>query len=260
MVREKPISWIPLNLISDHVKNAIIVSEDWAFYQHSGYDVSQIKEALLEFFRGERVRGASTITQQVAKNVFLSNERTLMRKFKEAILAFKIERDLSKAKILETYLNIVEFGPGVYGIGNASAHYFQVPASALRPKEAAFLAMLLPSPVRYSASYRKRELTKFAKSTMQSILKKMVQARYLTAEASTEAWQQPLVFENSFEELDDYTPENEALDETGPEEEESEEYPGVGFKISPAENSEVNSDNSTETNSDADQEEISEQP
>lgn len=217
--KDRPADWYSVENVSPHVLNAIVVSEDWAFYSHSGYDIGQIKEAIIEVFKGERVRGASTITQQVAKNVFLSNERTLWRKFRELVLAMKLERDLRKNKILETYINVVEFGPEIYGISQASLYYFQAPPSQLNPKEAAFLAMLLPSPVRYGESYRKRELTSFAKGIIRSILAKMVQAKKLTDEERKRAWQKPLPFEDSFQELDNYTSETEALDETGPEDE-----------------------------------------
>ncbi len=205
--KRRPANWYRIKNVSKHVLNAIIVSEDWSFYSHSGYDVVQIKEALKEIFKGERVRGASTITQQVAKNIFLSNERTLWRKFRELILAIKLERDLRKDKILETYINVAAFGPDLYGISRASQHYFKTSPSRLNPKEAAFLAMLLPSPARYAESYHNRELTPFAKTIIKSILKKMVQANMLTNKESKRALQASLSFEASFKEPDNSTSE-----------------------------------------------------
>ena len=130
----------------------------------------------------KRFRGASTITQQMVKNVFLSEDRTIWRKVHEIILAQKVERVLSKRKILETYLNVIEFGPGIFGIRNASYHYFKKHPSSLIPKEAAFLAMLLPSPRRYYISFKNRKLTKFASARIDAILIKMRMGKILTPE------------------------------------------------------------------------------
>jgi len=178
-----PISWVSLNNISRQAIGAILVSEDWAFYQHKGFDPNQIREAIMDDLEAGRLRrGASTITQQVAKNVFLSGEKSLWRKLRELAIAIEMERKIRKAKILEIYLNIAEWGTGIYGIGAAAQHYFQKPPSELSPKEGAFLAMLLPSPKRYSQSFRDQELTKFARRRVNDILNKMVQAQYLTQE------------------------------------------------------------------------------
>jgi monofunctional glycosyltransferase len=169
----RPKHWVNLNDISKHARWAIILSEDWAFYQHQGFDVEQIKIALQEMRDGNRFRGASTITQQMVKNVFLTEERTLWRKLHEFILTFKAERALSKNRILEIYLNIIEFGPNIYGIKKASYHYFGKAPKELNPREAAFLAMLLPSPKRYYISFKKKKLTPFAKERINAILVKM---------------------------------------------------------------------------------------
>ena len=178
----KPKGWVHLKEISTYGKWAIVLSEDWGFYQHEGIDVKQMKEALNEMVEVKRFRGASTITQQMVKNVFLSEDRTIWRKIHEIILAQKVERVLSKAKILETYLNVIEFGPGVFGIKNASYHYFKKHPGALNPKEAAFLAMLLPSPRRYYVSYKARKLTKFARARIDAILVKMRMGKVISPE------------------------------------------------------------------------------
>ena len=178
----KPRNWVHLNEISSFGKWAIILSEDWGFYQHEGIDVNQMKEAFSEMVEVKRFRGASTITQQMVKNVFLSEDRTIWRKVHEIILAQKVERVLSKRKILETYLNVIEFGPGIFGIRNASYHYFKKHPSSLIPKEAAFLAMLLPSPRRYYVSFKNRKLTKFASARIDAILIKMRMGKILTPE------------------------------------------------------------------------------
>lgn len=169
----KPKTWVSLPEISKYVKWSIVFSEDWAFYQHEGLDIEQIKVALSEMVEERRFRGASTITQQMVKNVFLSEDRTLWRKLHEMILSQKVEKVLSKDKILEVYLNCIEYGPNIYGIRAASYHYFKKHPSALGPREGAFLAMLLPSPKRYYMSFKKRQLTPFAQGRVRTILKKL---------------------------------------------------------------------------------------
>lgn len=175
----KPKTWVKLKEISSFGKWAIVLSEDWGFYQHEGIDVNQMKVALNEMVEVKRFRGASTITQQMVKNVFLSEDRTVWRKIHEIILAQKVERVLSKSKILETYLNVIEFGPEIFGIRNASYHYFKKHPSSLNPREAAFLAMLLPSPRRYYVSFKKKQLTPFARARIEAILIKMRMAKVL---------------------------------------------------------------------------------
>ncbi len=176
---KRPAGWVSLKEVSHVAAHAIVVSEDWAFYQHSGYDLGQIKEAAMDAVSGQRTRGASTISQQVIKNVFLTPEKTLGRKGKELFYSITMERNVSKQKILETYLNIAEFGKGVYGIKAAAKHYFKKSPKELNAKEGAFLAMLLPSPRKYAQSFKQQKMTPFAKKTVNSILEKMVRAKYL---------------------------------------------------------------------------------
>lgn len=178
----KPKRWAKLDHISRYARWAIIISEDWAFYQHQGIDVEQIKAALGEVFQEGRFRGASTITQQMVKNVYLSGDRTLWRKLHEFILAQKVEKVLTKDRILEIYLNVIEFGPDIYGIYQASYHYFRKHPSALTAKEGAFLAMLLPSPKRYYVSFKNKQLTPFARDRVNNILRKMKMAKVLSSE------------------------------------------------------------------------------
>lgn len=180
--KAQPHHWVPIGQIAKVAVGAILVSEDWAFYQHKGFDPKQIKEAIQDDLAGKRTRGASTITQQVVKNVFLSREKTLSRKAKELLLAVRLEELVGKRKILETYLNIAEWGEGVYGIRGAAHLYFDKVPSQLTAREGAFLAMLLPSPIRYGQSFRAKELTAFARRSIDDILDKMVQANYLTPE------------------------------------------------------------------------------
>ncbi|ACD97159.1 transglycosylase domain-containing protein [Trichlorobacter lovleyi] len=139
--------WTPSNRIPPEMKWAVILAEDSNFYKHEGIDVKAIKEAIkYDLEKKSMARGASTITQQVAKNVFLSREKTITRKLKEVYLAWRMEQELTKGRILELYLNVVELGPMVYGIGHGSQYYFGKPASAMTPRECAFLAAMLPGP------------------------------------------------------------------------------------------------------------------
>ena len=217
-----PAHWAPLSTIPKAVQGAILVSEDWAFYQHPGYDEKQIREAIQESLEAGRLtRGASTITQQVVRNIYLTKEKSLVRKARELWLATKVEKVLGKQRILELYLNIAEMGEGIYGIGQASVRYFGKAPSALRPKEAAFLAMLLPSPKRYAVSFKKGELTPYARRIIRSILNKMVMARYLTPEERDREWTTPL----SFEKKADFSIPVEGAPDPAPDEEEGESAP-----------------------------------
>ena len=140
---------VPLNSISTYLRKAAIAAEDDRFYQHNGFDIEAMKKAYeLNQKRGRTVRGGSTITQQVAKNVWLSPRRSWWRKSVEAVLAWRMEHTLSKDRILEIYLNIIEWGNGVFGASAASRIYFGEPPSALTPPQAALLAAAIPSPLR----------------------------------------------------------------------------------------------------------------
>lgn len=139
--------WRPLAQISPWLVKAVITSEDDTFFQHEGIRPEMIKEALAKDWKTRRwARGASTITQQLAKNAFLSKEKTLTRKLRELVVARRMEKVLSKQRILELYLNVVEWGDGVHGAEAAARYYFGKPASAITLPEAAMLAGMLPNP------------------------------------------------------------------------------------------------------------------
>jgi monofunctional glycosyltransferase len=140
--------WVDWANTSPHVKVAVIAAEDQNFPAHYGFDLKSINDALADRQRGRRVRGASTISQQVAKNLFLWPSQTWLRKGFEAYFTVLIETLWPKQRILEVYLNIAEFGRGVYGVGAASDVYFHKPAARLSPDDAALLAAVLPSPKR----------------------------------------------------------------------------------------------------------------
>ena len=137
---------VPFEQISIELKKAVLVSEDLSFFAHNGFDTHEIRVAARDAVRGKRVRGASTITQQLAKNLWLSPSRNPTRKLREIIFTRQLERHLTKQRILGLYLNVVEFGPGIYGAEAASRHYFGIPAAALDGEQAAQLAASLPRP------------------------------------------------------------------------------------------------------------------
>jgi monofunctional glycosyltransferase len=143
--------WVGWDRISPQAPLAVVASEDQKFADHHGFDVQAIQDAIDEHEKGARLRGASTISQQVAKNLFLWSGRSYLRKGLEACFTTLIELTWPKRRILEVYLNIVELGDGVYGVEAASQRYFRKPASRLRPEEAALLAAVLPNPLRLRA-------------------------------------------------------------------------------------------------------------
>jgi monofunctional biosynthetic peptidoglycan transglycosylase len=144
-------TWMPLDKISPYLVQAVIVSEDDKFWSHKGLDFEAIKTALEKDIRNKTWRyGGSTITQQLAKNLFLSPSHNPIRKLREVILTWRLESALSKKRILELYLNVVEWGNGIFGAEAASQRYYGKPASELSPREAAHLAVVLPSPRRYN--------------------------------------------------------------------------------------------------------------
>ena len=142
--------WVPYDRISVHLKRAIVAAEDARFLDHEGFDWDAIQKAYQKNLRkGRVVAGGSTISQQLAKNLFLSGERTWWRKGEEAVITFMIETIMSKRRILEIYLNVIEWGSGVFGAEAAARHHFSVSAAMLGPEQAARLAAMVPSPRRY---------------------------------------------------------------------------------------------------------------
>jgi len=142
--------WVPYERISIHLKRAIIAAEDARFVEHQGFDVEGIRSAVEKNLKkGKLVAGGSTISQQLAKNLFLSGERSFLRKGQEAVLTLMIETTWSKRRILEVYLNVIEWGDGIYGAEAAARRYYGISAARLSPYQAAQLAAMVPSPRRY---------------------------------------------------------------------------------------------------------------
>jgi monofunctional biosynthetic peptidoglycan transglycosylase len=144
--------WVSLGAIPKDLVNAVVVAEDGTFWTHEGFDWYEFRESVeRDIKEGRAARGASTITQQLVKNLFLSSSKNPLRKLKEWVLTWYMERELGKSRILELYLNLIEWGNGVYGIEAASQYYFGKPASQLSREESARLAAIIPSPRRYRA-------------------------------------------------------------------------------------------------------------
>ena len=190
--KARPIrTWVSYNNISPHLRNAVLIAEDSAFFQHSGYDVGEIKESMKRNWREKRfARGASTITQQLAKNLYLSTSRNPLRKVREFFIAQKLEQNLSKQRIFEIYLNVIEWGDGIYGIEPAAQRYFGKPALELLPEEAAILAAMIPNPRRYTPS---RNL-KYLEKRKGEILDRLARWHYLAPEEYQAARVRPVVF------------------------------------------------------------------
>ena len=146
---QKRYQFVPLRLISPHLQHAVVAAEDGRFYSHSGFDWHQIQQVLEEEFEKGRLRGASTITQQTVKNLFFTTRGSFLRKGAEAALVPVAEFVLTKDRILELYLNIIEWGPGIYGAEAASQFHYGTSAAKVSRNEAVRLAAILPSPRRW---------------------------------------------------------------------------------------------------------------
>jgi monofunctional biosynthetic peptidoglycan transglycosylase len=181
--------FVPLERISPRLAEAVVLSEDAAFFGHAGFDFREIRNAVAESVERRRlVRGASTITQQLAKNLFLGTERTVWRKVKEAVLALKLERALSKRRLLALYLNVVEWGEGVFGAEAAARARFGVSAAELSTAQAALLAAMLPAPRRADLEHPAPWLAQRARRVLDLLLQygKIDPGEHLHASADLE--------------------------------------------------------------------------
>ncbi len=175
--------WRSLDGISEHLRHAVLVSEDDGFYRHKGIDWESTKKALEEDWKKKRLaRGGSTITQQLARNLYLSPSKNPLRKIKEMLIARRLEEVLGKRRILELYLNVAEWGRGIYGAEAAARSYFGKSASELSPEEAAALAAVLPSPRRYDPVRGSR----FMERQKGRIISRMRASGYLPEEVTEE--------------------------------------------------------------------------
>jgi penicillin-binding protein 1A len=182
-------AFIPYAEVPQTMVRAVTASEDGGFFGHRGFDFREIAKAVVE---PGRVRGASTISQQLSKNLFLSPERTLARKVREALGTVALEANLSKARLLEIYLNIAEWGPGVYGLGEAARFWFGKDARDLTPRESAFLATVIPSPRRFHARLHRSGITPWWNARIDDVLRKMRIQNQLSDEQLASALLEPL--------------------------------------------------------------------
>lgn len=195
--------FVPLADLPEHVIRAVTTSEDGGFFAHSGFDFVELRNAFAQGTEvGHVVRGASTITQQLAKNLFLSREKTLARKAREAMVAIGLEASIPKARLLEIYLNLAEWGPGIWGIGPAARHYFGKPARELSIREAAFLASIIPNPIRFHYYYTRGELDDAWNERLRVLLLHMAEQGSITEDQLVEALDAPLRFANRTAALD----------------------------------------------------------
>ena len=177
-------TFVPLKAIPEPLQQAVIVAEDAGFYGHAGIDWYEVRQAFKQnLHQGRVVRGASTITQQLAKNLYLSEERSAFRKLQEWILAGRLEGALSKRRILELYLNVIEFGPGVFGIGPACRSFFGKAPAELSLPEMVRLAAVIPEPLRLAPHRRSDRLVKRARI----ILERLLRFGYINHEAFASA-------------------------------------------------------------------------
>ena len=162
-------TWVSMNKISPNVIKAVLIGEDDGFWKHDGFDVKGMENAIERSIKKKTLAGGSTISQQLSKNLYLSPSKNPVRKLKEAILTWRIEKTLSKRRILEIYLNVAEWGDGVFGIEAAARHYYHKSAKNLTANEAAHLAAVLPNPIRYNP----RSNQKYVKNRSRIIYKTM---------------------------------------------------------------------------------------
>lgn len=184
--------WVPLSRISPYLSQAVVTAEDASFFTHEGFDWEGIKDAALyNLDAGKLKRGGSTITQQLAKNLYLSSERSLLRKARETLITRSLEQHLTKERILELYLNVAEWGEGVYGAEAAARHHFKKSSHDLSADEAAWLAAILPSPRRYDPMRKTNALARRHDRILKRITRGSPQSPRLEPEPKSEPDSEP---------------------------------------------------------------------
>jgi hypothetical protein len=188
-------AWVPIELIPPNVLNAVIAREDGGFYRHHGFSPEEFRGALIRNVAAGRFAfGASTISMQLVKNVFLAREKTLVRKLQEIVLTWWLEQVLDKSSILELYLNVVEFGPGIYGIGPASRFFFGREPRDLTPLQAIYLATLLPAPIPRYANFERGNVSPVTLHRLRAYARQMGVARLMSAADADAAQHEAFVF------------------------------------------------------------------
>ena len=167
-------SFIPYTSLGRNATRGVLTCEDGSFFRHGGYQLKHIKASIIQNLKEKRfVRGASTISMQLAKNLFLSRDKNISRKFQEVLIAYGLEQEIDKKRLFEIYMNIIEWGPKIYGISHASRHYFHKHPSRLKPAEAAFLGSIISNPKKYYYMYRRGAVTDYWKNYLNVIVNKM---------------------------------------------------------------------------------------
>jgi penicillin-binding protein 1A len=189
-------NFIPITEVSPHLLNSLMTTEDSSFYRHRGFITKEFRTALVKDLQAGYFKyGASSITMQIVKNVLLSRDKTLSRKFQELFLTWYIENTLEKDRLFEIYVNAIEFGPGLYGIKPASYQYFGKPPRDLLPREAAFFSSILPAPKRRFKQFCQDKLSGWTANKIDRILQLMVKRGRLSEEDYQTALATPLVFQ-----------------------------------------------------------------
>ncbi len=218
--------YIPLARISKYLQKAVVLTEDSSFFQHEGVDWESVEKSAKENLEKRAYkRGGSTITQQLAKNLFLSKDKTLTRKFFELLITMKIEKVLTKREILERYLNVIEFGKNIYGVKAASSFYFHKSPAELSIVDSAFLAAILPNPVKYSQSFLKKDLSPFLRKRITKIVHDLYQYQRITQEEYDIAMSEFHTYLNPRGQIDDLLGMPATLDDSGDSEVDFDETP-----------------------------------
>jgi membrane peptidoglycan carboxypeptidase len=175
--------FVPLNAVGGYVRGAVLTCEDGSFFRHNGFMLRHINDSLRRDLREKRfARGASTVSMQLVKNLFLTEEKTLSRKLQEVLLTWWMEQEIEKERILEVYLNVIEWGPQIYGIGPASRHYFHCHPSKVLPIQAAFLASIIANPVRYHYMKQRGYVGDGWRTVLSFVMQKMVERGTISQE------------------------------------------------------------------------------
>jgi monofunctional biosynthetic peptidoglycan transglycosylase len=182
LCRKNP-QYATLLQVSPHFKNLVLIAEDAAFYGHKGFDWEELKNSLQKNLGSFRfARGGSTITQQLAKNIYLDFDKSIVRKVREALLATQIEKILSKDQIFEKYINVIELGPNIFGVKSAAKHYFQKSPADLNVLESAYLVYLIPNPKTHSKTFQKGALTPYARYRLLDLTYRLYRFRKISLE------------------------------------------------------------------------------
>ena len=187
-------------MLPQHLVWAVVISEDAGFFLHNGIDFQELNAAVNDNIQNHRLRGGSTIPQQLAKNLFLSREKTLLRKLREVLLSIELDATLSKERLLEIYFNIVEWAPGIFGIADAAEYYFAKRPEDLTALESAYLASVIPGPSKYHYQFLTKNVSENWYKNLFRLLGIMNTTGHLSDEEYEKALYQTLIFRENEEE------------------------------------------------------------